>query len=104
MTSLNKGQRPYEVTEIFNYDLDGDQAKTLAKAELKLLTEEYLECEKEKKQIESVLFICEKEKEQIKSDLSHHKEGNLPKNIAGLFYLYQIKRHVFLSLHLSITF
>ncbi|CAC5362275.1 unnamed protein product [Mytilus coruscus] len=82
LTSLDKGQRPHEVTEILNYDLDGEQAKTLANAELKLLKKEYLECEKEKKQIESVLFICEKEKEQIKSDLSHHKEGNLPKNIA----------------------
>lgn len=79
MTSLNKGQRPHEVTEILNYDLDGEQAKILANAELKLLKKEYLECKKEKEQIESVLSICVKEKEQIESDLSHYKEGNLPK-------------------------
>lgn len=70
MTSLNKGKKPYEVSEIFNYDLDGEKAKTLAKAELQQLKKEYLDCEKEKKEIES--------------DFSHYREGNLPKNIAGL--------------------
>ncbi|XP_063426074.1 golgin subfamily A member 6-like protein 10 [Mytilus trossulus] len=70
LTALNKGQRPHKVTEILNYDLDGGQAKTLANAELKIMKKEYMECEKEKDQIESVLFICEKEKEQIESVLS----------------------------------
>ncbi|CAG2256316.1 unnamed protein product [Mytilus edulis] len=37
LTALNKGQRPYEITEILNYDLDGEQAKTLADTELKQL-------------------------------------------------------------------
>ncbi|XP_052069356.1 uncharacterized protein LOC127708505 [Mytilus californianus] len=82
LTSLNNGQRPHEVTEILNYDLDGEQAKTLANAELKHMKKQFLECEQEKEQIECVLSICVKEKEQIESDLSHYREGNLPKNIA----------------------
>ncbi|CAG2195333.1 unnamed protein product [Mytilus edulis] len=47
LTSLNKGQRPHEVTEIQNYDLDGEQAKALANAELKHLKTEYMEFERE---------------------------------------------------------
>ncbi|XP_063426863.1 uncharacterized protein LOC134710434 [Mytilus trossulus] len=65
LTSLNKGQFPLEVTEILNYDLDGEQAKILAIAEIEQLKIEY-----------------EKEKEQIESDFSYYREGNLPKNIA----------------------
>ncbi|VDI04843.1 Hypothetical predicted protein [Mytilus galloprovincialis] len=67
LTALNNGQIPHEVTEILNYDLDGEQAKTLANAELTQLKKEYMD--------------CEKEKEQIESDFSYYKEGNLPKNI-----------------------
>ncbi|CAG2224310.1 unnamed protein product [Mytilus edulis] len=37
LTSLNRGQRPSEVTEILNYDLDGEQEKIIANAELKQL-------------------------------------------------------------------
>ncbi|XP_052106950.1 uncharacterized protein LOC127739319 isoform X2 [Mytilus californianus] len=68
LTSLNKGQRPHEVTEIFNYDLDGEQAKALANTELKQLQKHYMD--------------CEKEKEQIESDLAYYMEGHLPKNMA----------------------
>ncbi|XP_071141788.1 uncharacterized protein [Mytilus edulis] len=68
LTSLNKGQRPYEITEILNYDIDGDQAKLLANAELKQLKKEYMD--------------CEKEKEQIESYLSYYRDGNIPTNIA----------------------
>lgn len=75
MTSLNKGQRIHEVTEILRYDLDGEQSKTLANAELKQMKKEYLE--------------CEKEKEQIESDFSFYRTGNVPKYIAGLFQSYQ---------------
>lgn len=84
---MNKGHRPNEVNEILKYDFDGEHAKALANAELKQLKKQYMECEKEKEnlesvlsicemekeQIESVLSICEKEKEQIKSDLSSEK-------------------------------
>ncbi|XP_052085778.1 E3 ubiquitin-protein ligase DZIP3-like isoform X2 [Mytilus californianus] len=75
LTSLNKGQRPYEVTEILNYDLDGEQAKTLSNTELKKLKKECIDCEMEIKQIEI--------------DFSYYREGNIPKNIAGLFQFYQ---------------
>ncbi|CAC5413839.1 unnamed protein product [Mytilus coruscus] len=68
LTSLNKGQTPYEITEILNYDIDGDQAKILANAELQQLKKEYMD--------------CEKEKEQIENDLSYYRDGNIPKNIA----------------------
>ncbi|XP_052085777.1 uncharacterized protein LOC127723254 isoform X1 [Mytilus californianus] len=68
LTSLNKGQRPYEVTEILNYDLDGEQAKTLSNTELKKLKKECIDCEMEIKQIEI--------------DFSYYREGNIPKNIA----------------------
>ncbi|XP_063405914.1 uncharacterized protein LOC134689874 [Mytilus trossulus] len=68
LTSLNNGQIPYEVTEILNYDLDGEHAKTLANAELMQLKNEYME--------------CEKEKEQIESDFSYYREGNIPKKIS----------------------
>ncbi|VDI62946.1 Hypothetical predicted protein [Mytilus galloprovincialis] len=68
LISLNKGQRPHEVTEILNYDLNGEQAKKLANAELSHLQKEYMD--------------CEKEKEQIERDFSYYREGNLPKNIA----------------------
>ncbi|CAC5374884.1 unnamed protein product [Mytilus coruscus] len=68
LTCLKKGQRSYEVTEILNYDIDGEQAKTLANTELKQLKKECIDCEKEIKQIES--------------DFSHYREGNIPKNIA----------------------
>ncbi|OPL33844.1 hypothetical protein AM593_01559, partial [Mytilus galloprovincialis] len=67
LTSLNNGQRPQQVNEILNYDLDGEQAKLLAKEELKQLTKDYLD--------------CEKEKEQIESDFTNYREENLPKNI-----------------------
>ncbi|XP_071152026.1 uncharacterized protein, partial [Mytilus edulis] len=67
LTSLNKGQRPHEVTDILNLDLDGEIAKTVAKAELKQLKKEYID--------------CEKEKEQIESDFSFYREEHLPKNI-----------------------
>ncbi|CAG2196802.1 unnamed protein product [Mytilus edulis] len=66
LTSLNKGQIPNELTEILNYDLDGENAKRLAIAELEQLKKEYLE--------------CEKEKEQLESDFMYYKEGNLPKH------------------------
>ncbi|XP_063407139.1 uncharacterized protein LOC134690906 [Mytilus trossulus] len=66
LTSLNKGQRLYEVTEILNLNLDGEQENTLK--ELNQLQKEYVD--------------CEKEKEEIKSELSYYKEGNLPKTIA----------------------
>ncbi|XP_063411894.1 uncharacterized protein LOC134694771 [Mytilus trossulus] len=65
---LNNGQRPKEVTEILNYDLDGDQAKLLAKEDLEQLKKVYLD--------------RGKEKEQIQSDFSHYKKGNLPNLIA----------------------
>ncbi|VDI11425.1 Hypothetical predicted protein [Mytilus galloprovincialis] len=68
LTSLNNGQIPHEVTEIMNYDLDGEQAKLLANAELEQLKKEYMD--------------CEKEKEQIESDFSYYKKQHLPKNIA----------------------
>ncbi|XP_052103716.1 uncharacterized protein LOC127737222 [Mytilus californianus] len=68
LTSLNKGQRPHEVTEILNYDLDGEQAKALANAELKQLKQEYVNFEKE--------II------QIENDFSQYREANLPINIA----------------------
>ncbi|CAC5380385.1 unnamed protein product [Mytilus coruscus] len=68
LISLNKGQKPHEVTEIFNYDLNGEQAKKLANAELSQLKKEYMD--------------CEKEKEQIERDFSYYRERNLPKNIA----------------------
>ncbi|CAC5374065.1 unnamed protein product [Mytilus coruscus] len=68
LTSLKKGQIPHAVTEILNYDLDGEKAKRLAIAELEQMTNEYLE--------------SEKEKEQIESDFSYYKDGNLPKNFA----------------------
>ncbi|VDI62947.1 Hypothetical predicted protein [Mytilus galloprovincialis] len=68
LTSLNKGQRPHEVIEIVNYDLDGEQAKSLANTELKELKKEYLD--------------WEKEKEQVESDFIYYRKGNLPKNIA----------------------
>ncbi|XP_063442698.1 uncharacterized protein LOC134722999 [Mytilus trossulus] len=68
LTSLNIGNRPTELNEILNYDLDGEQAKTFANAELKQMKKEYMD--------------CEKEKEQIESDFSHYKDGNLPKNYA----------------------
>ncbi|XP_076079203.1 uncharacterized protein LOC143049470 [Mytilus galloprovincialis] len=68
LTSLNNGQRPHEVTDILDLDLDGEIAKTVANAELKQIKKEYLD--------------CEKEKEQIESDFSFYREGNLPKNIA----------------------
>lgn len=77
MTSLNKGRRPYEVSEILNYDLDGEKAKTLANAELQQLKKEYLDCERKKREIES--------------DLSYYREGNIPKNIAGLFFVVVIR-------------
>ncbi|CAC5414177.1 unnamed protein product [Mytilus coruscus] len=67
LTSLNNGQRPQQVTEILNYDLDGEQAKTLAKEELNQLTKDYLD--------------CEKEKEQIECDFTYYRDENLPKNI-----------------------
>ncbi|CAC5414179.1 unnamed protein product [Mytilus coruscus] len=67
LISLNNGQRPQKVTEILNYDLDGEQAKTLAKEELKQLTKDYLD--------------CEKEKEQIAYEYTYYRERNLPKNI-----------------------
>ncbi|XP_063412032.1 uncharacterized protein LOC134694863 [Mytilus trossulus] len=67
LTSLNNGQRPQQVTEILSYDLDGEQAKTLAKEELKQLTKDYLD--------------CEKEKEQIEYEYTYYRERNLPKNI-----------------------
>ncbi|CAC5357679.1 unnamed protein product [Mytilus coruscus] len=70
LTSLNKSKRPPEVTEILNYDLDGEQAKILANAELRQLKKQYMD--------------CEKEKEQIESDLAYYREGNLPKNIADV--------------------
>ncbi|XP_063411594.1 uncharacterized protein LOC134694512 [Mytilus trossulus] len=70
LTSLNKGQRPYEVIEILKYDLVGEQANLLANAELNELKKEYLD--------------CEKEKEQIESDFSFYRDGNLPKNIADM--------------------
>ena len=70
LTSLNNGQRPHAVTDILDLDLDGEIAKTVANAELNQLKKEYLD--------------CEKEKEQIESDFSFYREGNLPKNIAGL--------------------
>lgn len=78
MTSLNKGQRPSEVTEILNYDLDGEQENTLE--ELKQLKKEYVD--------------CDKEKEEIKSELSYYKEGYLPKTIAGLFVIYNHTSHL----------
>ncbi|CAG2234572.1 unnamed protein product [Mytilus edulis] len=53
LTSLNNGQKPHEVTDILNYDLAGEQAKTLANAELKQLTKEFLDSEKEREQIEN---------------------------------------------------
>ncbi|XP_071149836.1 uncharacterized protein [Mytilus edulis] len=69
LTSLNRGQKPLEVIDILKYDLDGEQANILANAELKQMKEElYLD--------------CEKEKEQIESDFSFYRDGNLPKNIA----------------------
>ncbi|XP_052106975.1 uncharacterized protein LOC127739338 [Mytilus californianus] len=68
LTSLNKGQILHEVTEILNYDLDGEQTKTLANAELKQLKKEYL--------------VWEKEKDQIESDFTYYRKGYLPKNIA----------------------
>ncbi|CAG2205308.1 unnamed protein product [Mytilus edulis] len=61
LTSLNKGQKPYEVTEILNYDLDGEQENLLE--ELMQLKKEYVD--------------CEKEKEEIKSEFSYYKEGNI---------------------------
>ncbi|CAG2192752.1 unnamed protein product [Mytilus edulis] len=67
LTSLNNGQRPHEVSDILSLDLDGELAKR-ANAELNHLKKEYLE--------------CEKEKEQIESDFSFYREGHLPKNIA----------------------
>lgn len=67
MTSLNKGQRPYEVTEILNYDLDGE----IANAELKQLRKQCLD--------------CEMAKEQIVSEFSYYRDGHIPKHIAGLF-------------------
>lgn len=75
LTSLNKGQRPYEVTEILKYDLDGEQAKQLANAELDQLKKEYTD--------------REKEKEQIESEFLNYREENLPKNIAGLIQFNQ---------------
>lgn len=75
MTYLNKSQIPFEVTEILNYDLDGEQAKKVANAEQEQLKKEFMD--------------CEKEKEQIESEFSYYKEGNIPKNIAGLFQFYQ---------------
>ncbi|VDI68945.1 Hypothetical predicted protein [Mytilus galloprovincialis] len=68
LTSLNNGQRPHEVTDILDLDLDGEIAKTVANAEMNQIKKEYLD--------------CEKEKEQIESDFSFYREGNLPKNIA----------------------
>ncbi|XP_052086887.1 uncharacterized protein LOC127724079 [Mytilus californianus] len=68
LTSLNNGKRPHEVSDILNLDLDGEIAKTTADAELKHLKKEYID--------------CDKEKEQIESDLSFYREGHLPKNIA----------------------
>ncbi|CAG2238415.1 unnamed protein product [Mytilus edulis] len=68
LTSLNNGQRPHEVTDILDLDLDGEIAKTVANAELNQIKKEYLD--------------CEKEKEKIESDFSFYREGNLPKNIA----------------------
>ena len=76
MTSLNNGQRPHEVSDILSLDLDGELAKR-ANAELNHLKKEYLE--------------CEKEKEQIEIDFSFYREGHLPKNIAGLFNLELMK-------------
>ncbi|VDI60157.1 Hypothetical predicted protein [Mytilus galloprovincialis] len=70
LTSLNKGQTPQEVTDILNFDLDGAFTREVANIELKQLKHEYLECEKEKGQIES--------------NFSFYMEGNLPKNIAGV--------------------
>ncbi|CAG2198536.1 unnamed protein product [Mytilus edulis] len=67
LTSLNNGHRPHQVIEILSYDLDGEQAKLLAKEELKQLRKDYLD--------------CEKEKEQIESEYTYYRERNLPKNI-----------------------
>ncbi|CAG2190087.1 unnamed protein product [Mytilus edulis] len=54
LTSLNRGQKPLGVIDILKYDLDGEQANILANAELKQMKEElYLDCEKEKEQIEN---------------------------------------------------
>lgn len=77
MQILNNGQRPNEVTEILNYDLDGDQAKLLAKDDLEQLKKVYLD--------------RGKEKEQIESDFSHYRKGNLPIHIAGLCQKFTIK-------------
>lgn len=67
MTSLNKGLIPNEVTEILNYDLNGERANT------------------ELKQLKRIYMDCEREKEQLHSDFSYYREGNIPKYIAGLF-------------------
>ncbi|XP_063400042.1 E3 ubiquitin-protein ligase DZIP3-like [Mytilus trossulus] len=75
LASLNNGQRPHEVCEILNYDIDGKQAKTLAKKKLKQLTSDYLDCEKEKNQIDN--------------DFSYYRQGNIPKPIAGLIQFQQ---------------
>lgn len=68
---MNKGVRPHELTEILKYDLDGEQAKTLANIELEQLKKDYQ--------------FWEKEKEKIESDFTYYREGCLPKNITSLF-------------------
>lgn len=89
LTSLNRGQIPHKVNEIVNYDFGGEQAKTLANAELMQLKKQYMDCEKEHNeemnQLKNEYIDCEKEKIQIESSFMHYKEGNLPKNIAGKF-------------------
>lgn len=88
LTSLNRGQIPHEVNTIVNYDLDGEQAKSLANADLMQLKKEYMDCEKEHKeeinQLKNEYMECEMEKIQIESNFSYYREGHLPKNIAGL--------------------
>ncbi|XP_063418330.1 uncharacterized protein LOC134701116 [Mytilus trossulus] len=86
LTVLNGGQIPQEINDIVNYDLGGEQAKTLANAELMQLKKEYMDCEKEHKeeinQIKNEYMECEMEKIQIENDFSHYREGNIPKYIA----------------------